>query len=381
MPFLKTERKAIILLEDGSVWRGSAFAGSGEAVGEVVFNTSLTGYQEVLTDPSYKEQIVVMTYPMIGNYGINDEDMESDGIYLEGFIVKEYHDRPSNWRSKRTLREFLEAAGKIGIEGVDTRAITRRLRIYGAMRGIVSTDDLDLSSLKRKLDQYPGLIGRDLVREVTCRKPYVWFNGARRSMNGWPEGKKFKVAVIDCGVKFNILRMLEERGCGVMVFPAFTSAEEILSYEPDGILLSNGPGDPAALPYLVETTRRLLGRLPIFGICLGHQIMGQAMGGKTEKLKFGHHGVNQPVKNDLTGRVEITSQNHGFVVLPSSVRERCHATHANLNDNTSEGLFYPHLNALSVQYHPEACPGPHDASYLFDRFVSMMKGKVNDLNN
>jgi len=375
MAVLRKGRKAVLLLEDGSVWWGQAFAGSGEAVGEVVFNTGLTGYQEVLTDPSYKDQIVVMTYPMIGNYGTNDEDMESAGIYLEGFIVKEYHGRPSNWRSKRTLKDFLEAWGKIGIEGIDTRAVTRRIRIYGAMRGIVSSEDFQIDSLTRKLSRYPGLVGRDLVREVTSRVPYVWLNGRPcPDLKRWPEGKHLRVAVLDCGVKFNILRMLEERGCGVMVFPAFSSAEEILSHQPDGVLLSNGPGDPAALPYVVETARRLLGQVPIFGICLGHQILGQAMGGRTEKLKFGHHGVNQPVKNHLSGRVEITSQNHGFVVIPGSVAGEILATHENLNDRTSEGLSYPQLRAFSVQYHPEASPGPHDAAYLFDYFIDLMKG-------
>ncbi|HOJ51160.1 MAG TPA: glutamine-hydrolyzing carbamoyl-phosphate synthase small subunit [Syntrophales bacterium] len=375
MAVLRKGRKAVLLLEDGSVWWGQAFAGSGEAVGEVVFNTGLTGYQEVLTDPSYKDQIVVMTYPMIGNYGTNDEDMESAGIYLEGFIVKEYHGRPSNWRSKRTLKDFLEAWGKIGIEGIDTRAVTRRIRIYGAMRGIVSSEDFQIDSLTRKLSRYPGLVGRDLVREVTSRVPYVWLNGRPcPDLKRWPEGKHLRVAVLDCGVKFNILRMLEERGCGVMVFPAFSSAEEILSHQPDGVLLSNGPGDPAALPYVVETARRLLGQVPIFGICLGHQILGQAMGGRTEKLKFGHHGVNQPVKNHLSGRVEITSQNHGFVVIPGSVAGEVLATHENLNDRTSEGISYPRLRAFSVQYHPEASPGPHDAAYLFDYFIDLMKG-------
>jgi len=374
MSFLRSERKAVLLLADGSVWWGQAFAGSGEARGEVVFNTALTGYQEVLTDPSYKEQIVVMTYPMMGNYGINNEDMESAGIYLEGFIVKEYSRRPSNWRSRRTLKNFLEGHGKIGIEGLDTRAITKRVRITGAMNGIISTEDFDLNSLREKLSDYPGLVGRDLVRDVTCRGTYLWVNGApRKEKEGWPEGKKYKIAVLDCGVKYNILRMLEERGCGVKVFPAFTSAEEILSQRPDGVLLSNGPGDPAALPYIVETTRQLLGKVPIFGICLGHQILAQAMGGRTEKLKFGHHGINQPVKDKKTGRVEITSQNHGFVVRLETLPGGAAPSHENLNDCTSEGLIYVDTRAFSVQYHPEAAPGPHDAAYLFDRFITFIK--------
>jgi carbamoyl-phosphate synthase small subunit len=377
MSLWRQQKPAILVLEDGSVFPGYAFAGSGETAGEVVFNTGMTGYQEVITDPSYKGQIVTMTYPLIGNYGINTDDMESGGIYLEGFIVKEYHPTPSNWRSRQSLKEFLEAHGKLGLEGLDTRALTRRLRLTGAMQGIVSTEIFDRDTLLERLRRYPGLVGRDLVREVSCREAYRWADGRPVDIDA-PGGKakRFRVAVIDCGVKYNILRMLEERDCAVLVFPATATGAEIMTHRPDGILFSNGPGDPAALPYLVETARSLLGKAPIFGICLGHQILGQAMGGKTEKLKFGHHGINQPVKNILSGRIEITSQNHGFVVVPGSLDCERTETHDNLNDCTSEGLNYPDLRAFSVQYHPEAAPGPHDAAYLFDHFLHLMEART-----
>jgi carbamoyl-phosphate synthase small subunit len=373
MPLLNKNKKALLVLEDGSVFEGTAFAGSGETMGEVVFNTGMTGYQEVITDPSYKGQIVTMTYTLVGNYGINDEDMESAGIHLEGFIVKEYQPNPSNWRMKQTLKSFLERYGKIGIEGIDTRALTRRLRLSGAMKGIISTNNKDIKSLLSKVRAYPGLVGRDLVREVTCEKPYLWRNGAAH-MDKLPSkksAKKLRVAVLDCGVKYNILRLLEQNGCEVLVLPASSTGAEILALKPDGILLSNGPGDPAALPYIVETARAVIGKIPVFGICLGHQIIGQAIGGKTCKLKFGHHGINQPVKNVETGRVEITSQNHGFVVVPESVAGKSQKTYHNLNDNTSEGIRMP--LAFSVQYHPEAAPGPHDTEYLFSQFVRVME--------
>jgi carbamoyl-phosphate synthase small subunit len=375
MSLLRQQSPAILVLEDGSVFPGYAFAGAGEVCGEVVFNTGMTGYQEVLTDPSYKGQIVTMTYPLVGNYGINPEDMESDGIYLEGFIVKEYHSRPSNWQSRQTLRAFLEGHGKLGVEGLDTRALTRRLRLTGAMKGILSTETTDVARLIAKVRAYPGLVGHDLVKEVACKTPYLWKNGSRGELTEELKGRRkasFRVVVIDCGVKYNILRHLEGRGCQVVVLPATATGAEILAWRPDGVLFSNGPGDPAALPYLVAAAAFVLGKVPVFGICLGHQILGQAAGGKTEKLKFGHHGINQPVRREETGKVEITSQNHGFVVIPESVTGSREATHANLNDGTSEGLSYPELMAFSVQYHPEAAPGPHDAAYLFDRFVAMM---------
>lgn len=373
MPLLNKNQSALLVLEDGSFFEGFAFAGSGETMGEVVFNTGMTGYQEILTDPSYKGQIVTMTYPLIGNYGINEEDMESAGIHLEGFIVKEYQPNPSNWRMSRSLKSFLEDHGKIGMEGIDTRALTRRLRISGAMKGIISTETKDIAGLLEKIKNYPGLIGRDLVREVTCSEPYSWEKGTPRQ-GKIPDRKpanKLRVVVLDCGVKYNILRLLENNSCEVIVVPAYSSASDILAYGPDGIMLSNGPGDPSALPYIVETARSLVGKLPVFGICLGQQMIGQAIGGYTEKLKFGHHGINQPVKNLGTARVEITSQNHGFVVVPASVAGVAQNTHINLNDNTSEGLQMP--GTMSVQYHPEAAPGPHDSEYLFSEFVEMMK--------
>jgi carbamoyl-phosphate synthase small subunit len=387
--FEKKKRSALLVLDDGAVFRGEACAGAGETMGEVVFNTGMSGYQEIVTDPSYKGQIVVMTCPMIGNTGINPEDMESSGLHLEGFVVREYEKTPSNWRSRQDLKSFLESQGKIGVEGIDTRALTRRLRTEGAMRGIISTETNDVDALLARVRSYPGLVGRDLIKEVTCRVPYVWKDGAPHAITAVcdvpsssshpsfcaPTGgaSRKRVVVLDCGVKYNILRNLEKRGCEVLVFPATTGDEEIMSLRPDGVLLSNGPGDPAALPYIVETVEKLMGKAPIFGICLGHQILGQAAGGRTAKLKFGHHGINQPVRNMKTGKVEITSQNHGFVVLPESLPSCKTNHHENLNDCTSEGLSYPEISAFSVQYHPEAAPGPHDASYLFDEFITLME--------
>ncbi|MGD0277682.1 MAG: glutamine-hydrolyzing carbamoyl-phosphate synthase small subunit [Smithella sp.] len=373
MSLLRKERRSLLVLEDGSVFEGTAFAGNGETMGEVVFNTGMTGYQEVITDPSYKGQIVTMTYPLVGNYGINDEDMESAGIHLEGFIVKEYQPNPSNWRMRQSLKSFLEDHGKIGLEGIDTRALTRRLRLSGSMKGIISTETKNISELLAKVQAYPGLVGRDLVREVSCQKPYLWKNGApsQSKIPARKPVKKLRVVVLDCGVKYNILRLLENNGCQVIVLPAFSTGDEILVLKPDGVLLSNGPGDPAALPYIVDATRTVIGKIPVFGICLGHQIIGQAIGGNTSKLKFGHHGINQPVKNVDTGRVEITSQNHGFVVDPESVDKKAERTYHNLNDRTSEGMQMS--LAMSVQYHPEAAPGPHDTEYLFMQFIQMMQ--------
>jgi carbamoyl-phosphate synthase small subunit len=380
MPLINKDRRALLVLEDGSVFEGTAFAGSGLTMGEVVFNTGMTGYQEVITDPSYKGQIVTMTYPLVGNYGINAEDMESAGIHLEGFIVKEYQRNPSNWQMKQSLKSFLEDYGKIGIEGIDTRALTRRLRLSGSMKGIISTETKDVKMLLEKVRQYPGLVGLDLVREVSCSTPYVWKNGALHAGN-LPSKKpanKLRVVVLDCGVKYNILRLLENNGCEVLVLPAVSSGKDILTHKPDGVLLSNGPGDPAALPYIVDAARAVIGRVPVFGICLGHQIIGQAIGGKTCKLKFGHHGINQPVKNVATGRVEITSQNHGFVVVPESIGSKAKSAYSNLNDATSEGMQMP--LTMSVQYHPEAAPGPHDSEYLFLQFVELMKKEKRKTN-
>ena len=376
MSLLKTKPPAVLVLEDGSIFRGCAFAGEGEAMGEVVFNTGMTGYQEILTDPSYKEQIVTMTYPLIGNYGINAEDMESAGIHLEGFIVKEYQPFPSNWRSRMTLQAFLEKFGKIGLEGVDTRAITRKLRTEGSMRGILSTETRDTGRLLERVRSYSGLVGRDLIGSVTCRESYLWRDGAPVPMKNLRKRKqsgRFRVVVLDCGVKYNILRSLEKEGCEVIIVPAASTAEDIRAYDPDGLLLTNGPGDPAPLTYIIETTRELVGTIPIFGICLGHQILGQAMGGRTAKIKFGHHGLNQPARNMKSGHVEITSQNHGFVVVPETLTGNLEKTHLNLNDSTLEGLYLPDLKAFSVQYHPEAAPGPHDAAYLFKEFISLME--------
>jgi carbamoyl-phosphate synthase small subunit len=369
--------KAVLLLEDGTVFHGYAFAGQGRALGEVVFNTSMTGYQEVLTDPSYKGQIVAMTYPLTGTYGINDEDLESAAIQVEGFIVKEYQDFVSNWRSTQSLADFLNEYKKIGIEGIDTRALTRHLRMAGAMRGIIATDTDDLSKLMDEVQAFPGLNGIDLVQHVTCRKPYRWLQGPQPAAESpaWSSNHSgFRVAAMDCGIKYNILRLLERAGCQVMVFPAHTSAARILAADPDGVFLSNGPGDPAALHQVIRTVRELLGKRPMFGICLGHQVMGLALGGKTFKLKFGHRGANQPVKDLTTEKVEITSQNHGYCVdIDSLSHVPVRLTHLNLNDNTLEGMEHLEIPAFSVQYHPEASPGPHDASYLFDRFIELMK--------
>ncbi len=373
MHLLKKKPRALLVLEDGSVFRGFAFAHAGQSMGEVVFNTGMTGYQEILTDPSYKEQIVTMTYPLIGSYGINPEDMESSKIHLEGFIVKEYQPHPSNWRSRMTLKEFLEEHHTLGVEGIDTRALTRKIRLAGAMKGILSTETDDTGLLLDRVRAYPGLVGRDLIPFVTCERPYLWKDNGPRPIELLDGTKsRLRVVVIDCGVKYNILRNLEKRGCEVVVVPCRATAPEIRAYAPDGVLLSNGPGDPATLPYIVKTVRDLLGRTPIFGICLGHQILGQALGGKTAKLKFGHHGINQPAKNVPRNRVEISSQNHGFTVIPETLGNLVVTTHRNLNDGTLEGLVVPELKAFSVQYHPEAAPGPQDAEYLFTEFTDLM---------
>jgi carbamoyl-phosphate synthase small subunit len=372
--------KALLALEDGLVLGGRSFTGPGESCGEVVFNTAMTGYQEILTDPSYKGQIVTMTYPLMGNYGVNPEDLESRGVQVEGFIVKEYHPYPSNWRSQGNLADYLKAAGRLGVEGLDTRAITKRLREVGAMRGIISTLDLDPASLVRRARELPSMEGQDLVPLVTCALPYWWPDFPPADCEPpdlatlWAQKSGKKVILYDYGVKFNIIRSLKERGLEVLVVPAATPAAAILALQPDGIVLSNGPGDPAAVTYAVDNVRQCLGVRPMFGICLGHQLMGLALGGRTFKLKFGHRGANQPVKNRLSGRVEITSQNHGFAVNLASIPDPAvELTHVNLNDGTLEGLRHPGHRAFSVQYHPEASPGPHDADYLFDEFLKEVK--------
>jgi len=364
-----------LLLEDGTVFEGASFGAKGQKCGEVVFNTSMTGYQEILTDPSYHEQIITMTYPLIGNYGTNREDTESRRIFVAGFIVKENCDYPSNWRNGKSLSDYLKANNIVGLEGIDTRALVKHIRIQGAMRGIISSTELNVKALKKKLEQYPGLVDRDIVKNVTSKKPYSWDKGVIDVLKGRQllPGKKYKVVAFDYGIKQNILRLLRSHGCEVHVVPAKTSAKDVLAKKPDGVFLSNGPGDPAPVTYAIESVRRLLGKVPIFGICLGHQILALALGARTYKLKFGHRGANHPVKNLRTGKIEITSQNHGFCVDMDSLADKdIELTHLNLNDNTNEGLLCRKLRAFSVQYHPEASPGPHDSNYLFDDFIELM---------
>jgi carbamoyl-phosphate synthase small subunit len=366
-----SRRKAILALADGRVFKGYGFGAQGEGVGEVVFNTSMTGYQEVLSDPSYRGQMVTMTYPLIGNTGVNDEDVESSKPFLSGFIVREYTDDPSNWRATGDLDAYLTRHGIVGIQGIDTRALTKHIRDAGAQQGIISTVESDEKRLVKRATEAPGLVGRDLVKEVSCEKPYEWTEGSWGSpISGL---KSFKVVVYDFGVKRNILRRLIDVGCAVTVVPAWTKESEVLSMNPDGIVLSNGPGDPEGVPYAIEAARSLIGKKPIFGICLGHQILGLAMNGKTYKLKFGHHGGNQPVMDLTTNKVEITAQNHGFAVDVDSIGSEMELTHLNLNDRTVEGMRHRKLPIFSIQYHPEASPGPHDAGYLFNRFVETMK--------
>jgi carbamoyl-phosphate synthase small subunit len=358
---------ATLVLEDGICFHGSGFGRIGETTGEVVFNTALCGYQEVLTDPSYRGQIVVMTYPHIGNYGVNREDVESSRPQVAGFVVREVSTHPSSWRASGELHRYLDEAGVVGICDIDTRALTRHIRTFGAKRGIISTAEHDPAALVERARASRSMIGLDLASEVTCPEPYAFLEPG--SVSG-----RYRVAAYDFGMKRNILRMLALSGCDVTVVPATTTAEDVLALDPDGIFLSNGPGDPEPCTYAIRAVRDLIGRRPIFGICLGHQILGLASGGKTFKLKFGHRGANHPVRNILTGRVEITSQNHGFAVDPDLFERSAsyELTHINLNDGTVEGFRHRHLPIFSVQYHPEASPGPHDSHYLFREFIERM---------
>ena len=356
-----------IVFQNGTILKGTSLGYIGTTGGEVCFNTSMTGYQEILTDPSYSGQMITMTYPHIGNYGINDEDVESNKIQCSGFIVKEAAEFPSNFRSKNSLDEYLEKNKIIGIQGIDTRMITRMIRDEGAMNAVISSSELSDEELFKTLKSLPDMNGLDLAKKVTCEKPYYYKD---------LETPKYKIAAFDFGIKENILRIISDFNCEIKVFPATTAASEIMDYHPDGIFLSNGPGDPAACTYAIKTVKELLGYKPIFGICLGHQILGLSLGADTFKMKFGHRGANHPVKNLETNVIEITSQNHGFSINHENLPENVEVTHINLNDNTIEGIRCKEFNAYSVQHHPEASPGPHDSRYLFDNFIKLIESKV-----
>ncbi len=365
--------KAILAIEDGTVLEGRAVGAEGESAGELVFNTSMTGYQEILTDPSYAGQIVTMTYPLIGNYGVNRSDVESRRPFVRGFLMRECCAEPSNHRADGSLPDYLREHDIVAIDGIDTRAVTTILRTKGAMNAVMSTVDLDHDSLVRKASEAPPMAGSDHVRSVTISEGYDWSDTARAPAPRGLEGDRFGVVAIDYGIKYNILRLLQRAGCRIHVVPATATAGEILALEPDGIFLSNGPGDPAALKYLYPAIQQLVREKPVFGICLGHQLLAHALGGTTYKLKFGHRGANQPVLNNETGKVEITAQNHGFAVDPESLEpDTVRVTHTNLNDGSVEGIAHRDKPVFSVQYHPEASPGPHDSRYLFSRFIDNM---------
>lgn len=381
--FRVTALLAKLALENGTVFTGESFGARGEVSGEVVFNTSITGYQEILTDPSYAGQIVTMTYPLIGNYGVNPEDVESVKPQVAGFVVKEYFDFHSNWRAEESLGDYLGQHNIVAIQGIDTRMLTKIIRTVGAMRGVISTLDLDDRILVHKAQSSPQMAGLDLAKVVTCRQEYIWKNSeeGRYTLPGSVQldGRKLRVVVYDFGVKHNILRRLSAYGCDLTVVPAFATAEEVLAMNADGVFLSNGPGDPEPVTYAIENIKKLMGKIPIFGICLGHQLLAWALGGRTYKLKFGHRGANHPVKNLRTGEIEITSQNHGFAVDWHSMDEGIvELTHINLNDQTVEGFRHRELPVFCVQYHPEASPGPHDSDYLFRHFIQPMRESVND---
>jgi carbamoyl-phosphate synthase small subunit len=382
--------RALLALEDGRYFEGKSFGATGTRVGEICFNTAMTGYQEVLTDPSYRGQIVAMTYPLIGNYGINSLDQESRSPHVRGFVIEELSEVPSNWRAEMSLDEYLRTWDISGVQGIDTRALTRHLRTRGAMKACLTTEEMSIQEAVQRAIDGEGVIGMDYVREVSTPEVYRWDPTDELSKpwtiaNGNGGGNKpnlptirFQIAAYDYGIKRNILRLLRQKGFGVTVVPASTTAEDVLALNPDGIFLSNGPGDPAALPYAHKTVQDLMGKKPIFGICLGHQILGFAFGGSTFKLKFGHRGANQPVKDLRSGKVAITAQNHGFAVDPKSLPNEIEVTHVNLNDGTVEGMRHKELPIFSVQYHPEAAPGPHDASYFFQQFADLIKKKSVD---